>query len=515
MMMTSAAVSAAAVMGENMKSVLTAAEMKAWDEGTIRDLGIPSAVLMEKAALAIADRVEHYRQSRGLAVEDVTVLAVCGTGNNGGDGAACVRILAMRGYRTALCLTGSEDRFSPDMAAQTAVCRKLGIPEIPPEDFSSYTIIIDAVFGIGLSRPAEDRTGAFRAMAASGAYVISADIPSGVESDHGYVRGAVVKADETVTMQSYKAGHLLYPGAAYCGHISVADIGIRPLPGYAGCVTDASDLSLIPPRRPRSNKGSYGKVLMVAGSRNMCGAALMACEAALRAGCGMVRLVTEEANRVIVQSRLPEVMLETWHNADEAAAAVRKALPWADTAACGPGLGTGEAAEAAVTTLLTESDITLILDADGINCLRGNLSLLRTYRGRCLITPHPGEMARLRGLPIGTILDDLLTCARDTAREAGIFVLLKDARTVTASPDGHYAVNTTGCSGMATAGSGDILTGIAAALAARGTPFDSVGRLAAWVHGQAGRLAAKKHGESGMIATDMIEELSEALMELT
>lgn len=497
----------------NMKPVLSASEMKSWDTETIRELGVPSAVLMERAALAIAETVVSALKTKAVAKKDARILCVCGTGNNGGDGAACARILTLWGYRTSVCLVGSEERFSDDMTAQMAIVRKLGIDEVAVGDFSLYDVIVDAIFGIGLSRAAEDRCGAFKAIAASKAYVISADIPSGINADNGHAEGVFVEADETVTMQAVKVGHLLYPGTKACGTLKVADIGIRPLDGSLGYCLDAGDLSLIPPRDPHGHKGTFGKVLVIAGSHNMSGAALMTCEAALRSGCGMVKLLTCEENRVILQERLPEVMLETYTDAESAIEALDACLEWADVVACGPGLGRNETVRKIVNYMLAVSELPLILDADGLNALEGRLFRLSSYGGLCVVTPHPSEMSRLTGKPIKTIADDPISVAAAFSRETGVVCLLKDARTIIMRPDGKYAINTTGNSGMATAGSGDVLTGIVAGLAARDCPFEEVAALASYIHGRAGDLASEKYGESGIIATDMIKELSKALGE--
>ena len=500
-----------------MQPILTSDQMKEWDAGTIRDLGVPSLVLMERAALAIADTAAEIASDS--ARKPARILAVCGPGNNGGDGAAAARILTLRGFSCRILMAASYDRLSPDMEAQIGMCDKLGIPitKAPETDMASvrdFDVIIDAVFGIGLKRTVEDPFGLFEAINASGVPVVSADIPSGISADTGEVMGCAVKADVTVTMQALKIGHLLYPGTRFCGRTEVADIGIRPLDERVTHFSIArEDLSLIPPRDPRGNKGTFGKVLVIAGSRNMSGASFLTCLAALHSGCGMVRLLTPECNRVIIQETLPEVMLNTYEEEESALDELRKASAWADVIACGPGLGTDRTAHRLVEALLKENKKSLILDADALNCLDGSTSLFKEAACPVLITPHPGEMARLTGLAVKEITGDLIGSARSLCKETGAVCVLKDARTCTARPDDSVFINTTGNSGMATAGSGDVLTGIAAGLAARGMPLTETGPMAVYLHGMCGDIAAAKYGPSAVTARTLIEALPDALNE--
>ena len=491
--------------------------MKEWDAGTIRDIGVPSLVLMERAALAIADTAAEIASS--AARKPARILAVCGPGNNGGDGAAAARILTLRGFSCRILMAGSYDRLSPDMEVQLSMCKKLGIPvtRAPEADMASVRdsdVIIDAVFGIGLKRDVEDPCGLYEAINSSGVPVVSADIPSGISADTGEVMGCAVKADVTVTMQALKIGHLLYPGTGHCGRTEIADIGIRPLSEKVThfCI-GPEDLSLIPPRDPRGNKGTFGKVLVIAGSRNMSGASFLTCLAALRSGCGMVRLLTPECNRVIIQETLPEIMLNTYEEEEGALSELGKAYAWADVIACGPGLGTDGTARRLVDSLLKSSEKPLILDADALNCLDGSTSLLREAACPVLITPHPGEMARLTGRGVKEITGDLIGSSRALSRETGAVCVLKDARTCTARPDGSVCINTTGNSGMATAGSGDVLTGIAAGLAARGMPLNEAGPIAVYLHGLCGDIAASQCGPSAVTARGLIEALPDALKE--
>ena len=543
-----------------MRWVMTAEEMRACDQATIASIGVPSPVLMERAALAIADEAEKAPVFSRKKKEDVHILCVCGTGNNGGDGAAAARILFLKGYSVSLLTLGNPDHLTPEMKLQLAACRKLSLRTEKRPAWKKTDIIIDALFGIGLSRAPE---GAYaeviRAINKSGAFVIAADIPSGIDSDSGRHFGEAVKADVTVTMQYEKRGLLLAEGAPFAGHIVRADIGIVP-PGKQPvmAVPEEADLLRIPPRNPLGNKGTFGKVLVIAGRKNIGGASVFTGLAAMKTGAGMVRFLTAEENRVILQEKLPEAMLSTYpdeplkENISLALTKLREALPWADVIACGPGLGTDELSHALVRAVISEAKVPLILDADALNCLQGETSLLKKT-SCCILTPHPGEMSRLTGLPVREILADLPGTAASFAGKHHVTVLLKDARTVIASPDGRLFLNLFGNDGMATAGSGDVLTGITAALAARGTgksggETDAYGNpcaskagrtvtagrgrtsvkksgrnagmdmactaaLAAALHGKAGDIAAARCGRSGLMASDIIMGIAEALPE--
>ena len=374
---------------------------------------------------------------------------------------------------------------------------------------------MDALFGTGLAR---EVTGSARVLIEkindSGAFVIAADMPSGISADTGAVCGCAVKADVTVTMECAKIGQLLYPGALYAGKTVIAEIGIYDdvklrdsLPYTVFSLTDDDTMKLLPPRNPAGNKGTFGKVLVIAGSKGMCGAALFAAEAALRSGAGMVKILTDEANRTIVQTALPEALLAVYKKKDELPDLIRENLAWADAAAAGPGLGVSKRTRLIIETLLKECTLPLVIDADGLNVIGEDTELLEKHEGPLFITPHMGEMARLTGRTIADLKADPIGSALDYAGASDAQVLLKDARTVTARKDGTVYINASGNAGMATAGSGDVLTGILAGLLAQGTDPGCAGALAAFIHGRAGDKAKETMGESGMIASDIIRAL--------
>ncbi len=497
---------------DDMLHVVTSDEMRAMDANTINNLKVPSAVLMERAALGIFREVERAAKDRSARI-----LIVCGTGNNGGDGAALARILFIKGYQPELYIVGNETRFSADMAAQMASCRLLKVQETAAPDMNEYDIIVDAVFGTGLARDVEGRAAeTIMAINESPAFVIAADIPSGISADTGSVCGCAVQANVTVTMECAKAGELLYPGALYTGRLVIEEIGIyddtkllEENPYRIFALTDDDIGSLLPKRDPSGNKGTFGKVLVIAGSKGMCGAALFAAEAALRSGCGMVKILTEEANRIIVQTALPEALLETYERDEDLPALIERNLAWADVAAAGPGLGNNSRTRLITEILLATCRLPLVIDADGLNVIGKDTQLLSRHEGALFITPHMGEMARLTGKKIYELKNDPVGEALAFAGDSGAQVLLKDARTVIADPGGLTFINTSGNAGMAAAGSGDVLTGILAGLLAQGTEPAYAGALAAFLHGRAGDRAKAKCGELSMLASDIIKALAD------
>ena len=539
-----------------MKTVLTAAEMKTCDSYTIEKIGVPSAVLMERAALAAADEVLSLR-----GASDGAVLILCGSGNNGGDGFACARILHMKGVPVTVLFAGREENMTAETRRQSGICGRLGLRSVKPEEipedgnagerfWNSFELIVDALLGIGLSR---EVGGCIRDLIqkanAARARIVSIDIPSGVDADTGRVLGAGIYAAVTVTMQCIKPGLLLYPGAENTGRLAVADLGI-PEPasgnpdiidavsGVSGIDESASgiagtsrsrvasdvrsmrlmereDLKLVLPVRSASgNKGTFGKLLIIAGSENMAGAAFLCASAALRSGAGMVKVLTPSVNREILQRSLPEAMLATWDSLGKMETELHRALDWCDAVVCGPGIGRSEEASRLVHELLAVCEKPVVLDADGLNVLEGDLSVLtNTPSGRVTLTPHIGEMARLTGKSAADIKNDLVTSAREISMLTGATCVLKDARTVTALPDGGIFFNNTGNSGMATAGSGDVLAGILGSLIVQGTDPGYAAAAAVVLHGAAGDEAAAEQGRRFMTAGDIVTGIRAVLRE--
>lgn len=493
-----------------MKFIVDSQQMKELDRHTIQDLGVPAVVLMERASLSV---VEELKKNFNLE----RVLVICGSGNNGGDGIAIARLLHLAGFRVDLFMAGKKEAFTEETKMQWKIAGNYGISMVKNFSFPEYTTIVDAIFGVGLSRQAE---GSYykliERMNDSHVPVLAVDIPSGIHGTTGAVMGAAVHAAETVTFAYGKTGLYLYPGAEYAGKVVVKDIGIysdtQPL---MRAITDL-ERSWLPRRRSDGNKGTFGKVLIAAGSRNMSGAAYFASKACLRMGAGMVKIFTEESNRIILQQQFPEAMLATYKEGERQEILqknLKEAHEWADVAAVGPGLGTGKEASLILRGFLEmETDKPLVIDADGLNLLSIQMELLKDRRRPCILTPHMGEMARLSKKTVEELKAAPLEALAEFQREYPVAVILKDARTMIRLTDGTCYLNLTGNSGMATAGSGDTLTGMTAALLAQKLPLDQAAPLAVWLHGKAGDLAAERMGQAAMMASDILEAIPAVLL---
>ena len=498
-----------------------AAAMRAADAYTISGIGIRDSVLMERAALAIAEETERIILERGIS--HPLIVCVCGKGNNGGDGICCARILRRRGYDARIVPAGfapAEGRtegLSASCAEQLAIAERMEVPVSAPDRIDDADVLIDALFGTGLSRDvSEPYRSLILRMNDAKAYRIAADIPSGIDADTGRVCGCAVRCDTTVTMEYPKAGLLLFPGAGYAGRIVRAEIGIvrDPADRAVRYVTEEKDLCrLLPPRERGGHKGTFGRVLIFAGSEGMAGAACLCAHAALRSGCGMVRVVTPDCNRQILQTVLPEAMTSCFRSPKDVRSVLGEAEDWADVIACGPGIGQGEAAEEAVEYLLSETEKPLVLDADALNlCARSEgLRALLYTRKRVILTPHAREMSRLTGAGIREVTEDLPHAAKTFAEASGCTVILKSARCVIADPSGGIYVNPSGCDGMATAGSGDVLCGMTASLLARGCAEKEAALAACFLHGMAGEAAQEAEGASGMKASDIVRMIGAVL----
>lgn len=549
-------------------------EMQRADENTISHFGVPQLVLMERAALAAKEIiVTKWPEISGRSAH---ILLALGNGNNGGDGAALARLFYLQGHRVTVLVSGKEEKYSSALKKQmeileryksagecvdAAVSGQGALSVLTDEEWlqkreqsgQAYDLIVDALFGIGLSRPIEgvcqEKIGWLNGLSGQKAAL---DIPSGVSAQDGRILGAAFQADLTVTFGFLKTGMLLYPGRELCGESRVADIGITEesfLKEYpAGITIDrggrengpnrfAENLSF--KRRQDSHKGSFGKVLLFAGSAGAGGAALLAGEAVLRSGAGMLRIVSAAENRELVLTKLPEAMYqEPGRDTDW-----EKMLSWCDAVVVGPGIGTESPAEESlhkIVTLLSEKfrDKPLILDADGLNLAAASKVLFEEIRaytasgGIVVMTPHMAELARLLHCRVEELQAERMEQAKRFAAESGAILVSKDAATIVCYADGaenfHYYINRTGNSGMATAGSGDVLSGITGAFAAftavrqrerkkgvsDGAPdskeaYFEAAYKAVYMHGAAGDKAAKKYGEISMKAGDIISMLPE------
>lgn len=509
-----------------MEYLVSVQEMKECDRTTIREFGMPSMVLMERAAYACVQVIlEEEGRTEGKK-ESRRVLVVAGCGNNGGDGLAVGRMLMQKGFPVDFVLVGSREKCSAETTAQIGILENYGcrILERLPE--KNYDIVVDALFGIGLHSKLEGIFAeAVEYMNQQDAFVLSVDIPSGIHGDTGAVCGCAVRADVTVTFAFRKMGLMRYPGASYAGRLLCRDIGItkesfRNGPPGAFFLTERPG-ELLPVRRPDGNKGTFGKILLAAGSRGMAGAAVLSAEAVLRTGAGMVRVFTEEENRMILQTALPEALVSTYGEGKEwggqDAERLQAALSWADVIAAGPGMGTEAAALRILDTIIASSRKPLILDADAINLLAAERSLLKRLtrlqqdkreRRALILTPHPGEAARLIRKDTKWVVENAPELCREWADRLQAAFVCKGARSFIAGPDGRLCLNGSGNSGMATAGSGDVLTGMIAALAAQGMDAFRAACVGVYLHGCAGDGAARRKNEYSLTARDLTAELS-------
>lgn len=510
-----------------MLKVVTAAEMREMDRVTIEEIGIPGAVLMEHAGRAVADEVlTMVRAGARVAV-------VCGSGNNGGDGFVAARWLRERGIDARVILVAGRPRAGGDAALHLAAYERCGGRVLEASDATSLAhhsrelneadAVVDAVLGTGLKSEVRDHLArVIEAVNRSPAPVLAVDIPSGLDADNGRALGAAVEAERTVTFGFAKAGLVTYPGFERAGELRVADIGIPAALAARQAVRlgllDEAEARSMMPRRPRGgHKGTFGHLLVVAGSAGKTGAALLSAQGGLRAGAGLVTLATAPDARAAVEGRVPEVMvsqLDLERPREQALAEIvglaagKRAIAW------GPGMPTSDAAGETLRAALALLEVPIVLDADALNHLARDLSVLEHVRAPLVLTPHPGEAARMLGLTTTEVQSDRVATARDLAARARAVVVLKGARTVIAAPDGWAAINPTGNPGMGTGGSGDVLTGIIGALLAQGLDPYAAACLGTYAHGRAGDLARKRRGEMGLVAGDLIDALPEALAAL-
>lgn len=494
-----------------MEYILSAEEMKQCDAYTIDELGVPSMVLMERAALSVVSEIKRHDFNLSR------VLVVCGSGNNGGDGFAIARLLAEQESNVEIVFAGNEAHLSPQTKKQWEIADKYQIPVNRTIEEKAYTIVVDALFGIGLNRELSETyqqlIGQMNAIKEKGAKLIAVDISSGIDADSGKVMGAAVMADLTVTFAFKKTGQLLYPGAFYTGELIKKEIGItnRSLTGnYMVSAQEKTDLFKL--KRPAySNKGTFGKALLIVGSEAMAGAAILAARACFKSGTGMVQVITHEKNRDLLMESLPEAIV-TVYGTEPDEDKIKKALDWADIIGIGPGLSQSETAERLLELVVRKSQKPLVIDADAITLLAKQKSLLETQNERTLImTPHIGEFCRFTQLSKEAVLDDLIAATAQVAENYGLVCVCKDARTVIADRTGKIRLNTTGNSGMATAGTGDVLFGIICGLLAQGLSAFDAASMGVYLHGCSGDAAAKAEGEHGMLAGDLIDAMKNFL----
>ena len=488
-----------------LEPLYTAAEMRAAEDahaGTTLEL-------MERAGAAVAEAaLRDYGEASRFSVW-------CGTGANGGDGLVVARKLREAGRPVTVRLVGREEKVKGDAAENLRRARELGVPfaDGPVES----AVVVDALFGTGFTgAPRDEAAQAIEELNALGAPVLAVDLPSGVDASTGAVEGTAVKAARTVTFHARKLGLVVAPGRFHAGEVVVADIGLDATETTHRRVTEAI-LELVPRRAPEDNKYSAGTVLVVGGSPGLTGAPSLTAEAALRAGAGYVLVGAPEAVHPVLEQRLVEPVTralpcdEDGRLTPAAADAVVAAAERADAVALGPGLGRSEGTRELVSALLERLDVPVALDADGLWALAGRLDQVARRRAPTVLTPHAGELARLLERPSDSVDAQRLASVAEAAEAARATVLLKGADTLVATPGAGVLVCDLGNPGLATAGTGDVLTGALAAFLAKGMDPPSAAAAAAAACGVAADLAAERHGRAGLIARDLVESLSLAL----
>ncbi len=508
--------------------IVTANQMQLLDRQTIDAFGIPGRILMENAGRGATQSFLQriYRQDPGR----VGVLA--GRGNNGGDGFVMARYLFQRGIDVTVFLLSSADKVKGDAAENLKLLNAAHVKvlEMPDkEDFKTcqtdmrhIPYWIDAILGTGLN---SDVKGYFRQVIefvnALERPVFAVDIPSGLSADTGHPLGVCVHASATATFAYAKIGHVVYPGVLHCGVVDVVDIGIPPAMAKAAeirqeLITGRTIQSMLRPRDPATHKGRTGHALIVAGATGKTGAAAMAATSALRAGAGLVTLGIPQTLNAILEGQVTEAMTlplpdqETGLLLEEAFGDIVAAAQSKQAMAVGPGLGTATHTRNLVYRMIKEIDLPLVIDADGLNNLAGRLGCLEGRSSATILTPHPGEMARLTGKTTGRIQKDRITAARQLASQTQTHVVLKGARTLVAAPDGRVLINTTGNPGMAAGGMGDVLTGLIAGFLAQGYSAVDASCAAVYLHGLAADMLNQK-AAWGYLATEVMDTVPLAI----
>ncbi len=508
--------------------ILTAEQMQAVDRRTIDDVGIPGVVLMENAGRGAAEEILR----RFAAEASPRALILAGKGNNGGDGYVVARHLLNRGWEVRTLVLAERSSIKGDAAVNLAVLENCGGEIAYASDGETlgrllaasddFTVLVDALFGTGLTKPVEGPyLQAIAWLNRQTCPVVAIDIPSGVDASTGRVLGTAVRATLTVTFAFAKIGHVSYPGAGSVGELVTVDIGIPAVvegqvPTEHLLIDAVHGRRLLPVRSRDGHKGIFGHLLVVAGSTGKCGAAVMAAESGLRGGAGLVTLACPQSVQPTIASRLTEVMTAPMAelNGELSLQALDALCALADgkqALAVGPGLGLGEETGALVRRLVQDSALPIVVDADGLNALCGYMPLLERQADRPMVlTPHPGEMSRLTGLPTAEIQADRFNVARDFALRHRVVLVLKGVRTLTASPDGRINVNSSGHPGMASGGMGDVLTGLIGSLLAQGLTAYDAATLGVYLHGLAADRLQGSFGDAGLLATDVMYELPAA-----
>lgn len=497
--------------------VTTVEQMRAMDRAAIEEFGVPEQILMENAGIAAASVIE-----RAIGASECRFVVVCGLGNNGGDGLVVARKLHSNGARVEVLIMGDPEGFGATSRRNYDMAVRSGIEVISdasPGRVSSAiegcTAVVDGLLGTGLTGEVSGRSrDVIESINDAGVMVFSLDIPSGVDGDTGAVRGTAVIADATITFGLPKLGNLLYPGASLGGQLHVTHISFPPqLLEKEELKVEIIDPLPLPPRRADGHKGTFGDVLCIAGAANYFGAPSLAALSVLKAGAGYSRLAAPRSIVPHVAGLASEVVFIPQEETNEgsialsAASKLLESTGIVDFVILGPGLSLVHETQQLVRDLTPRIDKPLLIDGDGLTAISGDLDAVRRRTAPTVLTPHPGEMVKLMGSTIAELREDPIGAVQRLASDLGAVVVLKGARTLIGVPGGPVTINTSGNSGMATAGSGDVLTGAIAAMVGLGLDIDEAARTGVFLHGVAGDLAAEFRGEDGLTARDVLEHL--------
>lgn len=500
------------------------------DQQATEKYKVPSLILMENAGIALARHVkEHIKMNQRTFI-------VVGMGNNGGDGMVCARHLHNQGYEVIVFLIGNTKKLSADANLNYEMLKPLNITIETINDINGAKklskmiakedVVVDCLFGIGIKRHVEGVCQfAIAAINESKGYIVSCDLPSGIKADDGSVMGMAVKAHKTIAMCLPKIGNIFYPAADYNGELIIENIGMPKglltlLPSKMQLTTQEDVMQIIPKRHMNTHKGSYGKATLVAGSFGMTGAAILSARAALRTGVGLLKLVIPESLHTVLTTSVPEAVILPLTETRRGVFGINQidklisSCQGSNVVAIGPGCGKSAEMIEIIRQLITEVDLPLVIDADGINTLAKNVGILENHMSEIVLTPHPGEMSRLTGLTIEDINANPVEVAKTFAQKWQVTLILKGARTVVALKNGDIYLNINGNPGMATAGSGDVLTGIITSLIAQGITPEQAAIAGVFLHGYAGDVMIKSKGEYGLIAGDLVDGISVALCDV-
>ncbi len=503
-----------------MKKILTASQMKEFDRYTIEEIGLPSMVLMERAALCVFGEIREYMLDTNLKPAKTKVLVVCGRGNNGADGLAVARLLYEHGLKVDVVLLGEEGKYSLECEKQLSLLVNMGLSIGAQIKSSEYDIIVDALFGIGLHRPLEGEwLKGIQLLNQMSGYKVAVDISSGLNADTGVIQGEAFVADLTVTFEYLKRGFFLGMGPLVSGKVVCCEIGITHLnlEKAEECFYTFEEqvVELLPYRNPNGNKGTFGKLYVYAGSPSTMGAALLCAKSAFSTGAGMVKILCPKEYEKLFLEQLPEAMLSCYEqhtNKDVLEEMIKRDLNWADVVVAGPGIGTKEMSNDILQILLKYAKVPMILDADALNLLSAKEKLKKDllyfnheYQRQVVLTPHVGELSRLLNVSVSDLKNHACDFALQLSEDYDCIAVCKDAKTIVKRKGMPGYLNFSGNHGMATAGSGDVLAGILGAYAAlEGDLYRNIQK-AVYLHGCAGDRAAKNVGERGMTASHIIE----------